>query len=211
MFASEGKKQCPSLPTISSPLRPLSDASRRFQPHGQKDLARLEPPGGVGGARSGSTGHARRQSIEERNGKSERSNEQIRGERERSRASFASLCHLSLSLSPLSLSRRRAHSEASKTPSLLCQTLPLHSYLTSRNAWACRGSAKVTKAKPLPSITARSESAPNLAAYSRSASAVVPSGMPPMKSVPPAWVVCCRCRCLGFFRGTENGGGESGE
>ena len=96
---------------------------------------------------------------------------------------------------PLSPSRARA-SELSLCLSFFFQnSLPPLS-LTFRKACACCGSENVTKANPLPSITATSERSPNSDAYSRSASTVVPSGMPPMKSLP----VCLVCVCvLGFL------------
>ena len=112
--------------------------------------------------------------MEKRGAKSIRGEQRAWSERGRGRVWSP---HLRL---PLLLSRARA------LPSSLdfLPDSPSPFSLTSKNAWACRGSAKVTKANPLPSITARSESAPNLEAYSPSASTVVPSGMPPMKSLP---------------------------
>lgn len=88
-------------------------------------------------------------------------------------------------------------------PSALLRTFSLTSicffFLTSRNAWAWRGSAKVTKAKPRPDMMATSERAPNLEAYSPRASTVVPSGMPPMKSLQACGTFCvfvCLLVCL---------------
>lgn len=193
--ASE-KPMPPLLRMILPRLRPLPDVSHRFQPHDRKPLTCLEPPGGMGSARSGSTRPRGRQSIKKQKKGKERARAIQRPERKRARPERGVEGESGFFASPpLSPSRARA-SELSLSLSFFFQnSLPPLS-LTFRKACACCGSENVTKANPLPSITATSERSPNSDAYSRSASTVVPSGMPPMKSLP----VCLVCVCvLGFL------------